>query len=80
MAPDLGIEGRGGCRLARSSSYRALVGDAVARRVLKARGRWKGDIYAIYARGDVEESLEASAGVAGVATRDLESIFAGYTE
>ena len=42
--------------------------------------RYLSDIYHIYARGDIEESLEASAGVASVTTRDLESIFAGYTE
>ena len=48
--------------------------------MLKARGRWRGDIYQVYARSNVEESLAASAGVGSVATRDIESIFAGYTE
>ena len=51
-----------------------------AKRVLKGRGRWKGDIYYLYTRAAIEESLEASAGVAGVMTRDIESIFGGYTE
>ena len=67
-------------RIGGASDYRDLVGDAVARRVLKVRGRWRGDIYQLYARSGVEESLAASAGVASVSTRDLESIFAGYTE
>ena len=67
-------------RIGGASDYRDLVGDEVARRVLKARGRWRGDIYQVYARSNVEESLAASAGVGSVATRDIESIFAGYTE
>ena len=67
-------------RIGGATDYRDLVGDEVARRVLKARGRWRGDIYQVYARSNVEESLAASAGVGSVATRDIESIFAGYTE
>ena len=56
------------------------MGDGAARRVLRTRGRWRSDLYELYARSGIEESLEASAGVGGVSTRDLESIFAGYTE
>ena len=31
-------------RIGGATDYRALVGDVVARRVLKVRGRWKSDI------------------------------------
>ena len=58
----------------------SLVGAAAAKRVFKAFGRWKSDISEIYARVAVEETLEASGNVAGVRSRELEAVFAGYTE
>ena len=67
-------------RIGGATDFRDLLGPEAGKRVLKVRGRWKSDIFHIYTRAAVEESLEASAGVAGVTTRDIESIFAGYTE
>ena len=67
-------------RIGGATDYRDLVGAAAAKRVFKAFGRWKSDISQIYSRVAVEETLEASGNVAGVRTRVLVAVFAGYTE
>ena len=67
-------------RIGGATDYRDLVGAEAGKRVLKVRGRWRSDVYAIYTRSALEESLEASAGVAGVATRELEAIFGAFGE
>ena len=51
-----------------------------ARRVLKKRGRWLSDIAFIYARASLDTSLEASARLADVTGRDVESAFSGWAE
>ena len=67
-------------RIGAATDFRDLLGAESARRVLKARGRWMSDIHHIYTRSAIEESLDASTRVGDVATRDIESIFAGFTE
>lgn len=67
-------------RIGGATDYRDLTGADAGRRVLKAFGRWKGDIAYIYTRMAVEESLDASGNVANVRTRELEAVFAGFTE
>ena len=51
-----------------------------AKRVLKKRGRWRSDIAFIYARTSLDSSLEASARLADVSGRDIESAFVGWAE
>ena len=51
-----------------------------AERVLRKRGRWRSDIAFIYARTSLDSSLEASARLADVSGRDVESAFAGWAE
>ena len=48
--------------------------------MLKKRGRWRSDIAFIYARSSLDSSLEASARLADVSGRDIESAFAGWAE
>ena len=48
--------------------------------MLKKRGRWRSDIAFIYARTSLDSSLEASARLADVSGRDIESAFAGWAE
>ena len=48
--------------------------------VQSKRARWRSDIAYLYTRMAVELALDASAGVAGVRTRDLESIFVGFAQ
>ena len=67
-------------RIGGASDYRDLVGVEAGKRVLKTFGRWRGDIAHVYTRMAVEESLDASGNVAGVRTRELEAVFAGFTE
>ena len=58
----------------------AAAGLEEAKRVLKKRGRWRSDIAFIYARTSLDSSLEASARLADVSGRDIESAFAGWAE
>ena len=58
----------------------AAAGLEEAKRVLKKRGRWRSDIAFIYARTSLDSSLEASARLADVGGRDIESAFAGWAE
>lgn len=67
-------------RIGGATDYRDLKGAEAGKRILKAFGRWRGDIANIYTRMAVDESLEASGNVAGVRTRELEAVFAGFTE
>ena len=73
-------------RIGRASDYRDLydttsvVGLEEAKRVLRKRGRWRSDIAFIYARTSLDSSLEASARLADVSGRDIESAFAGWAE
>ena len=48
-------------RIGGATDYRDLVGAEAGKRVLKVRGRWRSDVYAIYTRSALEESLEAMA-------------------
>ena len=48
--------------------------------VQSKRARWRSDIAYLYTRMAVELALDASAGVANVRTRDLESIFVGFAQ
>ena len=48
--------------------------------MLKKRGRWLSDIAFIYARASLDTSLEASARLADVTDRDVESAFSGWAE
>ena len=67
-------------RIGGATDYRDLVGIKKGKDVLRARGRWRSDIYKIYTRSALHESLDASAGVADVDTIELEAIFAGFAE
>ena len=48
--------------------------------VLLKRVRWKGDIAFIYARTSLDSSLQASARLADVSGRDVESAFDFWAE
>ena len=72
-------------RVGGASDFRDLfdcstAGLEEAERVLKKRGRWLSDIAFIYARASLDTSLEASARLADVTGRDVESAFSGWAE
>ena len=67
-------------RIGGATDYRDWAGAERGKRVLTVFGRWRGDIEKIYTRFAVEEALDASAGVADVRSRELEAVFAGFTE
>ena len=67
-------------RIGGASDYRDLAGPEHGRRLLNVFGRWRRDISYLYARQSIEEAMEASASVAGVNTRDLESMFTSFTQ
>ena len=67
-------------RIGGASDYRDLAGPEHGRRLLNVFGRWRKDISYLYARQSIEEAMEASANVAGVNTRDLESMFTSFTQ
>ena len=73
-------------RIGGASDFRDLydtstaAGLEEAKRVLKRRGRWRSDIAFIYARTSLDSSLEASARLADVNGRDVESAFVGWAE
>ena len=67
-------------RIGGATDYRDLKGLEAGKRILKFFGRWRGDISFIYQRQSVDEALEASAAVMGVRTRELEAVFAGFTQ
>lgn len=73
-------------RIGGASDFRDLydatttAGLEEAKRVLRKRGRWRSDIAFIYARTSLDSSLEASARLADVSGRDVESAFVGWAE
>ena len=73
-------------RIGGASDFRDLYDTSTAagleevKRVLLKRGRWKGDIAFIYARTSLDSSLQASARLADVSGRDVESAFAFWAE
>ena len=67
-------------RIGGATDFRDLLGAKRAKGVLKGRGRWLSDIYFIYTRNSMAESLESTAGVGDVDTRELEAVFVGFTQ
>ena len=67
-------------RIGGASDYRDLKGPSEGRRLLDVFGRWRSDICYLYTRQSMEGAMEATVDVMAVQTRDIESIFAAFTQ
>ena len=51
-----------------------------SRPLIKARGRWRSDIYHVYTRSALATAMGATAGMVDVDSVEMEAIFSGWTE
>ena len=63
-----------------ATDMREIAGDAAAAALIKERGRWASDIHQIYTKVLIRSVLDASAAVAGAASRDMEEMISGWVQ
>ena len=73
--------GGASARIGGASDIRAFAGVERGRALITERGRWASkDIGWIYQRGDIDDQLELSAGMARVDGRALEDLIPGWAQ
>ena len=67
-------------RIGGATDLREVMGTERAEEILRQRGRWKSDIWRIYARTLASALLNASAAVAAARRRDMEALCRGWVQ